>query len=301
MVDTLDEMRWEILLNRIKKGDCTPFLGAGACFGTLPLGKDLAHELAEKYDYPFDGNNDLARVAQFIAVKSGDSMYPKEKIQEKLKGISPPDFNNPDEPHGLLAKLPLSIYITTNYDNFMYKALESKRKCPKTVLCCWNERIKIKLLNQSSLLSEISSEPNPKNPVVYHMHGHIDLVESIVLTEDDYLDFLISLSKSPKLLPKRLKEAFTSTSLLFLGYRLADWDFRVIFRNLVTYLERSCERSHISVQLLPDGEEVTEKEKIQAKRYFDQYFNKQDIYVYWGTCLEFSADLRKRCEDIKIV
>ena len=37
MPNTLSEEDWEILLRRIDKGKCTPFLGAGACYGVLPL------------------------------------------------------------------------------------------------------------------------------------------------------------------------------------------------------------------------------------------------------------------------
>ena len=34
-----------------------------------------------------------------------------------------PDFRAPSEPHAVLADLPLPIYMTTNYDDFMVKAL----------------------------------------------------------------------------------------------------------------------------------------------------------------------------------
>jgi hypothetical protein len=44
----LTEEQWEVLLKRIKVGKCTSFLGAGACYGTLPLGSDIAKEWSEK-------------------------------------------------------------------------------------------------------------------------------------------------------------------------------------------------------------------------------------------------------------
>jgi hypothetical protein len=31
--------------------------------------------------------------------------------------------------------------------------------------------------------------PTDDSPVVYHLHGHYSLLESMVLTENDYLDF----------------------------------------------------------------------------------------------------------------
>jgi len=291
MPDTLAEQDWEILLRRIKKQKCTPFLGAGACFGALPLGSNLAQELAHKYKYPMEGSHDLARVAQFIAVQYGDGIFPKEEIQSRFENIEPPNFNDPDEPHGILADLPLPIYITTNYDDFMFRALEDRKRNPKRELCRWNDRIK----NQPSEFDS-NFTPNVHNPVVFHLHGHTEVLDSMVLTEDDYLDFLISISKNENLLPPQIQAAFTNTSLLFMGYRLADWAFQVLFRSLVGYLNISGARSHVSVQLLPVGDTVSKEEKEQVQKYFDRYFGKQEIHVYWGTCREFITDLRTRWE-----
>ena len=42
MTSTLTDKDWEILLRRIPLGKCVPFLGAGACYGALPLGAEIA-------------------------------------------------------------------------------------------------------------------------------------------------------------------------------------------------------------------------------------------------------------------
>ena len=36
---------WEALIRAIRATQCTPFLGAGACAGVLPLGGDIARQL----------------------------------------------------------------------------------------------------------------------------------------------------------------------------------------------------------------------------------------------------------------
>ncbi len=72
-------MNWNLLLSRIESGNCTPFLGAGAAAGTLPLGGDIAQRWADEYGYPLPDGGDLARVAQFIAVHD-DPMAPKERV-----------------------------------------------------------------------------------------------------------------------------------------------------------------------------------------------------------------------------
>ena len=228
-------------------------------------------------------------------------MFPKEEILRRfLKDVEPPDFTEPDEPHGILADLPLPIYMTTNYDDFMVRALESRHRDPKRELCRWNEYVK----DQPSIFtSEPGFEPTPANPVVFHLHGHNEVAESLVLTEDDYLDFLVAISKDQvtmskdqKLLPARIEQAFAGASLLFLGYRIADWDFRVLFRILVSYMEISTKRAHMSVQLVPGEDRLSESEKEKAREYLDRYFGELKIRVYWGTCREFAKELRKRWE-----
>src|SRR5215469_12759134 len=116
MNTTLNDRDWENLLKKIERSACVPFLGAGACYGALPLGGDIAREWTERFHYPMSDAGDLVRVSQFLAVEY-DLTYPKELVLERLGKCSPPNFREPDEPHGVLADLPLKYYLTTNYDD----------------------------------------------------------------------------------------------------------------------------------------------------------------------------------------
>ena len=89
MVNTLQDRDWTLLLRRIRDGKCTPFLGAGACFGALPLGSDIARQWAQEFKYPLEDNGDLPRVAQYLAVQY-DPMFPKEEILTHFENVSPP-------------------------------------------------------------------------------------------------------------------------------------------------------------------------------------------------------------------
>jgi hypothetical protein len=291
MADKLEEKDWERLLQRIKDGKCTPFLGAGVSAGKIPVGSQIAEEWAKKYDYPMEDSYDLIRVAQFVAVTE-DAMTPKEemckKIKEQLKEIAPQYFGTPDEPHGVLADLPLPVYITTNYDDLMVRALKSRGKTPNQEICRWNKYLK------RSKLTSLDFFYTPEKPLVFHLHGCYGIPESLVLTEYDYLDFLAAISMEQNLLPPRIQEAFTDSTLLFLGYRIADWDFHVLFRIIAGYLEISTRRKHLSVQLIPGN--VSESQKEKALKYLDRSFDELDIKVYWQDCHEFAAELRTRWE-----
>jgi hypothetical protein len=289
-------INWNVILNRIRDGKCTPFLGAGACYGVLPLGGDVAREWAKKYSYPLADTDNLPRVAQFVAIEEGDQMAPKDELARRFKLAPPPDFTQDNEPHAVLADLPLPLYMTTNYDDFMVRALDRlPNKKPRKEMCRWNKFTRETLGTPTVFDAERDYQATVDNPVVFHLHGYADVSESLVLTEDDYLDFLVSISKDSHLIPPRIQQAFSGTSLLFLGYSLADLNFRVIFRNLVGYMEKSMKRKHLAVQLAPAG--LSDEQKEKAQSYLDNYFSGLDVTVYWGTCREFVAELSRKWKE----
>ena len=231
---------WKLLLARIQDGLCTPFLGAGAAAHALPLGEAIAERWADTHGYPLEDRHDLARVSQFLAVHQDDAMYPKELLGDELRQLPGPDLTDPGEPHAALARLPLPVFITTNYDDSMRQALVAAGKDPRREICRWNRSPA--LADEPSPLEDGVYTPTPAYPLVYHLHGRLDLPESLVLTEDDYLDFLVAIARDPRILPHQIQRALAGTSLLFIGYRLADWDFRVIHRGLVAATEASLRR-----------------------------------------------------------
>jgi hypothetical protein len=291
MPNTLD-ISWDMLLPRIESHKCTPFLGAGACFGTLPLGGQIARQWADEYNYPLQDCDDLARVAQFLAVRH-DPVFPKERfLRQFIRDAGFPDFTAPDEPHAVLASLPLPVFVTTNYDSFMLEALRNQGKDPRPELCRWNKYV----TDQPSIFEADDAqgqssdfEPSPETPVVFYLHGHQDVPESLVLSETDYLDFLVNLSRDEDLVPTRIRRALTGSSLLFIGYALRDWSFRVLYQGLLSPYPADQRRCSVAVQLPRED---------QAERsYLAQYFGSMDVRVYWGTARQFSAELRTRWEE----
>jgi hypothetical protein len=290
-MDTPDGIDWESLLKRISDKRCTPFVGAGASASFFPVGAQIAREWAEAEGYPLPDTTDLARVAQFLAV-TRDAMWPKERISELLRQVEVPATVAADEPHQILAELELPVYITTNYDGLMAAALRARGKDAREVLCAWNDEVALQLPDRFALPP--GYQPTPDAPLVYHLHGHLDLPESLVLTEDDYLDFLIRISQDHQLLPEFVQEAFTGASILFVGYRIADPNFRVLFRSLVTYLPYMLKRAHFSVQSPPKDDDFSVEGLQRAKDYLVRYFRNQSIAVYWGYSQEFAAELGQR-------
>jgi len=285
MSESFTDRDWDILTKRIRDKKCTPFLGAGACFGVLPLGADIARDWSNQYGFPLEDTSNLVAVAQYLALKN-DRMFPKEELVRMFKEFGSPDYTNDSEPHSVLATLGLPVYVTTNYDNFMTEALKKKDKDVRQELCRWNKFIK-----DTPSVFDTGFTPNIANPVVFHLHGYNPLAESLVITEDDYMDFLVNISVDDQLIPPVIRKAFMGTSMLFVGYRIADWNFRVLLRSLSRYMESGLQRTHFAVITPP---QTADDLRAKAQEYLSKYYENIDVRVFWGTATEFLGQLRQR-------
>jgi hypothetical protein len=290
----LREEDWEDLLFKIKDKECIPFIGAGACRPWLPLGREIASEWTKNYGYPLEDSPQLSRIAQFLAINEDNDMYPKNILSRVIKEKNPPDFRleeHRNTPYAVLADLNLPIYITTNYDKFMEDALKSRGKEPVSEFCRWN-----KLGEAGGITSVFDREtqyiPTEARPLVYHLHGIVDKPQSMVLTEDDYIDFIVNLSSNNNIIPPTIRRLLATSSLLFIGYSLEDINFRIIFRGIVNYLGARYQLASVGVLLSPSG--IVQDKQNEAQKYLERYTRKMfNIHVYWGTANEFSSELRK--------
>ena len=87
----------------------------------------------------------------------------------------------------MLADLPCPIYITTDMSTLLADALRAAGKDPQIELCRWNEDVE---QLPSIYDDEPDYRPTEQRPLVYHLFGIHDEPDSMVLTEDDYFDYL---------------------------------------------------------------------------------------------------------------
>jgi hypothetical protein len=129
--------------------------------------------------------------------------------------------------------------------------------------------------------------------VVYHLFGLEDYPQSLVLSEDDYINFLISVVKDTNtqnpLVPLQLREGLAESRLLLLGYHAKDWDFRVLFRFIMEYRSMDSAPRGMLIQLKPGKKQVGNKEKIIE--YLSHYFDKKQFDVDWTNSEKFIQKL----------
>jgi hypothetical protein len=301
----------------IQQGKCTPIIGPRVHGRWLPTPGEIAQAWADQHGYPFAGKDDLPRVVQYMASSQGED-FPRYELLDKLmsefKARLPADLvpskklntltelvsaldwkaltaDDPNEVHRVMAQLNLPLYLTTNPDSFMTEALKAAGKQPAREICRWNEALD----GLTSLFEEQADyEPTPERPLVYHLFGTDEQADSLVLTEDSYLDYMVKVSAESARIPNYIWAALANSSLMFLGYSLHDWEFRVIMRGLVATREQRRKFKHVAVQL--DVSDVAEGDVESVQSFLQQYFQNAEINVFWGSTQQFVAELREQWE-----
>ncbi len=309
--------KWPALLLNIKNRRCTPILGPGLSERLLGSRRELARRWAEKYRFPMAPHNrdELPYVAQYLAIHQAstfprDSLieYVREELLNRYKDDLPDTLqdapleellrvvgarlreDNPAEPYRVLAEMPFSIYINTNPGNLLTEALVAAGKEPRVELCRWNDDIEYPSIYDE----DPDYEPDEKQPLVYHLFGSIQDLESLVLTEDDYFNYLIGVSRDDDSIRHEVDKALTNTALLFLGFQINDWNLRVMFRYIMSLegVGRLRKQANVAAQITPEEGRVLEPER--ARRYLEKYFQSANISIYWGSTEDFVQELQKR-------
>lgn len=337
-LDERDEkppMFWENLIGDIGVHKCTPIIGPRVHGRWLPRPEEMARCLAKANNYPFAGEENLARVTQYLNTKIGgqqdydarhafldelkdkfNSRLPEEQRPEEVPdtltkligavGWKRLTANDPNETHQVLAKLGLPLYMTTNYDSFMYEALAAEEVRPVREICRWNGQ-----------LDELPSwfethgdyELSPEEPMVYHLFGSDVEADSLVLTEDHYCNFLVQLSESERI-PYTIHEALAESTLLFIGYGIYDWEFRVLMHALSETLQRRLktrletlskggkDKDIVDIAVQLEFKEAGGADKQKVKDFLQKYFGlfNVNIDIFWGSTTQFMVELREHWE-----
>jgi hypothetical protein len=211
------------------------------------------------------------------------------------------------EPHLQLADLPIGLYMTTDLDSLMYAALQARYlECKAKLAGDLDERQRAyfealqaprreqprwNLAGAASPEYALMPPPDQQHPVVFHLNGYDEDPEHLVLTEDEHLRQLIYLmdEKVPQL-PSSLRGKLAQDSLVFIGFSLDDWEFRMILHGLLKRLTLKHNTRHVGVQLDAD----TASGVTQARSYLQEYLGSHLIDIYWGTPRQFVGELHSR-------
>jgi len=313
--------KWPTLLRSIQRGKCTPILGPALSESLLGSSREIARRWADTYHFPLapDARDDLPQVAQFIAVEQ-DPVFLRDELGQSIQQtlldrfgarLTPAERALPLDklilavaglPHEgdgvdvyrVLAGLPCPVYLSATPDGLLAAALAAAGKQPHVLVCPWNRY-------SEQIQPAEPPLPSAQAPLVYHLFGRLAEPESLVLTEDDYFRYLIGVTSNSDLIPDTIHRALADTALIFLGFRLEDWNFRILFQSVMNQPGSHRRRlyTHVGVQI--DPEEGRTLEPALARAYLERYFGPAtglaygtEISIYWGSAEDFIRELAMR-------
>jgi hypothetical protein len=270
-----------MILQALRERRCVPFLGAGVNASTsgyqgLPLGGEVALRLlesllgirvpsieqlvevtlgplGEQYGEQYKELvwlrlQDLARVALHVEV-----MADKEYLVGELQSILPDERCEPSRALRTLARLPLELIVTTNYDRLMERALEEAGQPPPLIIG--------PPIGGPTLREQRRRLQDHTGLVLYKIHGtfggastpsqHDGGRSPVIISEEDYIDFLTVAPLKDIGVPRSISAKMANSVLLFLGYGLEDWDFRTIHKVLIGGLRPNSRRKSFAIQKDP--------------------------------------------------
>lgn len=246
------------LLENVKKGNCILFLGAG--IHTPPpdndnfiypleqrplLGKSLALELAKEcgfqQKFPEDECTDLQRVSLCFEITEG---FGRKKLVDTLDIYLMKD-KRPSPALKMLAALPFKIIVTTNYDRLLESALFKADKDPKTI---------VYTPLPANQTEDMDDDPTIERPLLFKTHGDLNLPDSIVITDEDYINFIQRMTdKEPfNPIPQTVRFRMLRWPTLFIGYSMRDYNLRLLFRILRWRIDKANIPISYSIDINPD-------------------------------------------------
>ena len=238
----------------VKEQHCILFLGAGVhapppegspfeypAEQRPPIGSALSRELAESCGLaersPDEDPSNLQRVALF---------YEIARSRRQLVEAVTTAVNTGKQPSPMLralAEMDFPLVITTNYDQLFERALYAAGKQPRASVYTPNLEA-----------TTDHRDPTAASPVVFKIHGDIMQPETIVVTDEDYIQFVLRMSNKDPYdpVPLTLKYYLTGWPTLFVGYSLLDYNLRVLFKTLRWKIDSASVPEMYSVDYRPD-------------------------------------------------
>ena len=186
----------------------------------------------------------LALIASWFAHVQSTRPALDRKLREAFEVTS-----EPGALHTKLAAIDkIQLYVTTNYDDLLERALEARH--PHVLVDRLDKGLAINTASGTLEaidrtgrdLDERLTDPTtgePSAPILFKMHGSIDRKnrknDSYLITEEDYVDYLGR--DHGNYVPPYIDRLMQGKNFLFLGYSLEDWNVRVILRKLLNRIK----------------------------------------------------------------
>jgi hypothetical protein len=281
------------LSREIAEGNCVIFVGSHVSeTAGIPGWAKLEGIMREKIIITQDYCP--PRVADCCRELLGTRLFNK-LIESVIKPI-----NHPTQLHRHLAKLPVNLFVTTNFDTLLERAIEEEKG---------SEVPKVLSLADDARWLHVSE--HPEEIWVLKIHGCISRSPSnLVITEEDYLAFPLQYSTVIQSLGKNLADK----SVLFVGYSIDDWDVMPLLHRVLHTITGYNNAYFVGVNIEPPMEglltsryglhvfnleplggpnHTSEDEEFALLGFFDTIVNEFEIPDWFGRIIADTGYLRE--------
>jgi hypothetical protein len=228
-----------------------------------PLRAELLRQLAEYGHFDLDVRDELSpsRVLELFEYR-----FTREKLIAFLKE-SLVQGRRPSPIVRAIARLPFRVFLTTNVDRLLETALVEAGKSP--VIVTFD-----KTRSPQSERVELSDGA----PLVVKLQGDLD--SKLVLTDDDFTDFVFDMAGEEGL-PPVVRRELSQSALLVCGMRLNDYRNRFVLRS-ISRLTSGLRRSGLYAVDPFAGEEILD----MIERSYKGRIVREDLWQFVPALLE---------------
>jgi len=223
---SLDDKYWDTLIYAINENRCILMLGPDASIEEsnnvyTPCTEVLSGEMAEKISSQTNEWNivlnptNLTQVSQYYAM-----IEDRNALELKIRSFYRSRKNKTCPIHQSLAELPFYFAINSTPDQMYNNALKKIGKDPI-----------MNYYHYKGPKNDDTIEMGTRHrPLIYYLLGHISEPRSLVLTEDNLLNFLVSLASDQRPLPANITSELRKEDrcFLFLGFGFKHWYLRIL-------------------------------------------------------------------------
>jgi hypothetical protein len=251
----MKEWYWTRLVTSLQHGRCVLVLGpevpaklastavSPPAAGDLSYSEELTRQLASQLEG--DNHRVMGSTLAAVAQQYADAFRPDTMRSSAAQFYTSAAYS-PSDVHCSLASLPFSLILTTCHDALLTRALQESGKRP--LVCRYHFR------GDKHDNPEFTPSETRDEPVIYHLFGSAQEPGSLVLSENDVLDFLIAIVSERSPLPNTLSRILKrkDQSFLFVGFGIKQLHLRILLKVLIRALELDRTGSAVATESLRD-------------------------------------------------
>ncbi len=212
---------WDLITKRIEEGKCVVILGPDI------VTQDEASLNVQLESYL--KNNCQYSAGDLKYYDDDEFFWFKKKIEKEYAFMDIQKFYSklqPNDMHRQIVDIPFHFIISVSPDLLIKKVFDdTKRDCSFDFYT--KERAPLDF-----------EKPTVEKPLIYNLFGNVESEASLVLTYDDLFEYLIAIFSKHQLHQDLKLELKAAKLILFLGFKLDKWYFKLIIRLLELHSDK---------------------------------------------------------------